>query len=118
MRRTDNEFPLPNATPAELRAALLRIADELRQLRVGSQAERIERIVDMLGRPKLVGVLEQAALPKHWITPEGTQWMRDHIMEAAAIIAELMADAEITGSERVLERAKAWLDAIGIVDDP
>lgn len=118
MRRTDNEFPLPNATPQELRAALLRIADELRRLRIGSQADRIERIVGMLERPRLAGVLQQAGHPKHWVTPEGTRWMVEHIMEGAAIIAELMADAEITGSERVLERARKWLDTIGIVDDP
>ncbi len=116
-RPTEREFPKVDATPGELRAALLRIADELRLLnRLGNQPDRIERIVDLMGAPRLRGVLSQIGHPKTWVTPKGAEWMAEHLMKGAGIIAELMSDAEITGSELVVERARDWLAELGIVD--
>jgi hypothetical protein len=115
-RPTENEFPRPDATPADLRAALLRIAAELRTLRIGNQPERIERIVELLAAPKLAGILAQIGHPQSWVTPDGSRALAEHLMRAAAIILELMDDAKITGSDAALERAREWLVAMDLVE--
>jgi hypothetical protein len=116
--RTESEFPRKDATPAELRTLLLRIADELRLLGVGNQADRIERIVGLLEAPALRGELRQIGHPRTFLTPDGARWLAEQVMAAAGLIAELMADAEITGSDRVMERAREWLESMDLqVDD-
>jgi hypothetical protein len=115
---TQDEFPRVDATPAELRAALLKIAAELRMLRIGNQPDRIERIVEMLAAPRLGGVLSQIAHPKSWLTREGGMWLAEQVMLAASIIADLIPDAEITGSDRAVARAKAWLEDLDLIPDP
>jgi hypothetical protein len=115
-RPTEREFPRADATPGELRAQLIRIADELRLLRIGNQPDRIEHIVSLMAEPRLRGVLAQIGHPKTWVTPKGAEWMAEHLMKGAGIMAEMMADSEITGSERVLERAREWLAELGILD--
>lgn len=116
---TQDEFPRVDATPSELRAALLKIAAELRMLRhFGNQADRIERIVDMLAAPRLTGILAQIAHPKSWLTREGGMWLAEQVMLAASIVAEMIPDAEITGSDRIVARARAWLEDLDLIPDP
>lgn len=118
MRPTENEFPRPDATPSELRAALMRIAAELRLLRIGNQPDRIERIVAMLAAPRLEGVLAQISHPRRWVTPEGSKWLAEQVMIGASIVAELVPDAEITGSDRARLRAREWLESLGLIEAP
>ena len=118
MRSTHNEFPRSDATPAELRQALLKVAAELRLLRIGNQPDRIERIVELLEAPQLEGVLAQVGHPNTWVNPEGSKWLAEQLMVAAGLIAELLPDAEICGSSRILERAREWLEEMGLLEAP
>lgn len=48
-------------------------------------------------------------------TPEGAAWLGQCLMRAAAIIDALIEDAEITGSTKAVQDAKAWFADVGFV---
>jgi len=109
---TRDGFLKPDATPEEIRRELLHIADEIRRFGIGNQPERIEEVVKRLSPPRLRGVLNQISHPKTWLTREYALWLAGMLMSAGDLIEELLRDAEITGSERTIEKAREWLDTM------
>lgn len=115
-RPTEETFPRSRSTNDfnQVRAEIRGIARQLRTMGVGMQADRLEELVVELEPPVFQGVLAGVGQPQHWATPKMVEFMARWLTEAAAIIRELVPDAEITGSFHAIDRARAWLDDHGL----
>lgn len=112
---TKDELPALGATQGELIAYIEHICYEIRGFGLGRQADRLMAALKAMEPPTLEGALADLRVDKAWVTRELALWMAERIMEAAEIMNELMEDAEITGSDRALDRARAWLDQMGLI---
>lgn len=114
-RRT-REVPAVGSTIREHRDTLQSIADELRSMGAGQQAERIDAVVAKLKTPTLRGIVAELAHPLVWPTREYALWMAERLTAAGIIICALREDAEITGSRDVIKLANDWLASLGFSD--
>lgn len=94
---------------------LRKIADALRGFGLGLQADQIMEVVEALKPRELLPVLADFDHPRAYPSKETMRWLASKLTEAAEIIAELQADAEITGSTEAFERATTFLNEMGLI---
>lgn len=78
------------------------------------QSNRLDEILKELEPPSFGGILADLRMSSAWATPKYVWFLAKRIFDGAAIIQALMDDAEITGSIETLERARIWLEQLGI----
>lgn len=91
-----------------MRRELLRLAAELRVMGPEQYADRLERVAALLAPRPLRGIVASMSQPATWPTPELVAFLCDRLMAADEVIAKLLPDAEITGSDVAIALAKAW----------
>lgn len=114
-RPTKDEMPALGASRDDLRNAIRRVEDQLRGFGLGKQADALQQICDVMAPPTFEGALAELRLEQAWVTRDLALWMAECIMEAAEIMSELMDDAEITGSDAAFQRARSWLERMGLL---
>lgn len=113
--KTDVIFVRGNRSEEPLQRALedLRhVSSDLRKIGLGLQADRLDEITAELAMPTFKGILADIGSPHTWVTSTHARYLAELITIGAGIVRSLMRDAEITGSEDALKRARVWLQTL------
>jgi hypothetical protein len=110
----------------EIRERLLEVVDRLRFVDQEIQeltavvgtltklADKLDTLSKNLAPPDLHEVLAEIDAP---YAVHNMRYLAERLTEAILLVPELMADAEITGSKEAYDKAKTWLESLGILMD-
>lgn len=96
-------------------AELAKIAESLRALGLGIQADQVQRVLDAIHTKQLLPVLADLDHPLTHPTRDTVRYIAEQLTTAADLIIELCEDAEITGSADAVARANRFLESLGLI---